>query len=91
MWFAGRDQIVRFLASTVLRVPGMFRLIPTAADGQPALIGYGKGADGYYHAHAVQVLTIAGASISHITSFNDPALVATFGFPPLLNDSAAQP
>ena len=91
MWFAGRDQVIRFLASTVLRGPGLFRLIPTVANGQPALVGYGKGADGRYHAHAVQVLTIAGASISHIVSFNDPDLVTTFGFAPLLNDSAAQP
>ena len=84
MWFTGRDAVVGFLVAVVLREPGLFRMIPTLANGQPALIGYGRGVDGRYHAHAVQVLTFAGGSISHIVSFNDPDLVATFGFPQLL-------
>ena len=88
MWFAGRDPIVQFLGSAVLRVPGRFRMIPTVANGQPALVGYLRGADGRHHAHAVQVLTFAGSSISHIVSFNDPELVTTFGFPPVLPDTA---
>jgi len=86
-WFTGRDAVVNFLASRVLRKPGLFRMKPTFANGQPALIGYGLGADGRYHAHAVQVLTFTGTSVSHIVSFNDPALVATFGFPPDLPDT----
>jgi RNA polymerase sigma-70 factor (ECF subfamily) len=88
MWFAGRDPIVQFLGSVVLREPGLFRMIPTVANGQPALVGYVRGADGRYHAHAVQVLTFTGSSISHIVSFNDPELVTTFGFPPLLPETA---
>jgi RNA polymerase sigma-70 factor, ECF subfamily len=84
MWFAGRDAIVGFLGSSVLREPGLFRMLPTLANGQPALVGYGLGADGRHHAHAVQVLTLAGSSISHVVSFNDAELVTTFGFPPVL-------
>lgn len=87
MWFAGRDPIGQFLESVVLREPGRFKMIPTLANGQPALVGYGRDADGRYHAHAVQVLTFAAGSISHIVSFNDADLVKTFGFPPLLPET----
>jgi RNA polymerase sigma-70 factor (ECF subfamily) len=88
LWFVGRDLIVQFLASRVLREPDLFRMIPTMANGQPALVCYRRGTDGHYHAHAVQVLTVAESSITHVVSFNDPGLVATFGFPPLLPDTA---
>jgi RNA polymerase sigma-70 factor (ECF subfamily) len=84
IWFAGRDPIGRFLAAWVLRAPRVFRMIPTAANGQPALVGYARGADGSYHAHAVQVLAFAGSSVTRVTSFNDPDLVATFGLPSVL-------
>jgi RNA polymerase sigma-70 factor, ECF subfamily len=89
IWFSGRISVVEFLATTVLREPGLFRMIPTLANGQPALVGYGRGADGRYHAHAVQVLATDGAWITSVVSFNDPTLVATFGFPPILDDAAA--
>jgi RNA polymerase sigma-70 factor (ECF subfamily) len=89
MWFAGRAPIVRFLAAWVLREPGHFRMIPTAANGQPALVTYQLTADGALHAHGVQVLTLAGSSVTRVVSFNDPELVAAFGMPPVLPDSAA--
>ncbi len=65
-------------------------MMSTTANGQPALVGYGRGDDGRYHAHAVQVLTFAGSSIKRVVSFNDPRLVTTFGFPQVLPDSARQ-
>jgi RNA polymerase sigma-70 factor, ECF subfamily len=88
IWFAGRHRIIEFLATRVLPEPGRFRMIPTTANGQPALVGYGRGDDGRYHAHAVQVLTFAGSSIAGVVSFNDSHLVATFGFPPVLPGAA---
>ena len=36
-WFTGRELIGRFLQSWGLSEPGRFQLIPTAANGQPAL------------------------------------------------------
>jgi RNA polymerase sigma-70 factor (ECF subfamily) len=96
-WFAGRDLVLAFLGARVLGQPGDFRLIPTAANGQPALAGYIRDREGPYRAHAVQVLTLAGSSggvrgrppgpalrVSRIVSFNDPALVTTFGLPQVL-------
>jgi RNA polymerase sigma-70 factor, ECF subfamily len=93
-WFAGRDQIVAFLASYVLRRPGDFRMVPTAANGQPALACYMRGRDGIHRAHAIAMLTLAGSRIARIVSFNDPGLFTMFRLPQVVPDdprlSAAQ-
>jgi hypothetical protein len=39
-WFTGRELIGRFLQTRVLSEPGRFQVIPTAANGQPALAAY---------------------------------------------------
>jgi RNA polymerase sigma-70 factor, ECF subfamily len=83
-WFVGRERIGRFLRARVLRKPGDFKVVPVAANGQPAAACYLRGDDGLHHAHAVQVLTIGTAGITHIVSFNQPALFAAFGLPPIL-------
>jgi len=41
-----------------------------------------------YRAHAIQVFSAAASHITRITSFNDPALLATFGLPPVLPATA---
>jgi RNA polymerase sigma-70 factor (ECF subfamily) len=80
-WFSGRELIGRFLAARVLTEPGRFRMIPTAANGQPALAAYHRGRDGEYRAHSICVLATAGSRVTRVTSFNDPSLFATFGLP----------
>jgi RNA polymerase sigma-70 factor, ECF subfamily len=81
-WFAGREAIGRFLGDVVLTKPGRFWMRPAAANGQPALAAYERDADGVYRAHAIQVITVTGPLISHVVSFNDPALFGVFGLPP---------
>jgi RNA polymerase sigma-70 factor, ECF subfamily len=83
-WFAGRDLVVAFLGARVLGRPGDVRMIPTAANGQPALAAYFRDREGIYRAHAIQVLTFAGSRVARIVSFNDAELVTTFGLPPVL-------
>ena len=83
-WFAGRDQVVGFLAARVLGQPGDFKLIRVAANGQPGFAAYLRDGDGRYRAHAVQVLTLDAASIARVVSFNQPELFAMFGLPPVL-------
>jgi RNA polymerase sigma-70 factor (ECF subfamily) len=83
-WFTGRDQIGRFLGTRVLGQPGDFTLVPIAANSQPGFACYLLGRDGHHHAHAVQVLTIGGAGIAHIVSFNQPELFPVFGLPQVL-------
>ena len=64
-------------------------MIPTAANGQPALAAYMRGHDGVYRAHSVCVLTIAASRVTRVTSFNDPGLLATFGLPETVPAAAA--
>jgi RNA polymerase sigma-70 factor, ECF subfamily len=80
-WFTGRAQIGCFLATRVLSEPGCFQLIPTAANGQPALATYLRDPDGVYQAHSICVLTIATSRIARVTAFHDPGLFAAFGLP----------
>jgi RNA polymerase sigma-70 factor (ECF subfamily) len=96
-WFAGRQKVLRFVASTLFTEPGRFRMRATAANGQPAFAIYERDADGTYAAHAVQVLTITGAGIARIVTFLDPGLFEAFGLPhryeaaaPVLSDEPAR-
>jgi RNA polymerase sigma-70 factor (ECF subfamily) len=88
-WFIGRELIGRFLQAKVLTEQPRFQMIPTAANGQPALAAYMRDRDGVYRAHAIQVLTIAASRITRVTSFNDPGLLATFGLPRTVPAAAA--
>jgi RNA polymerase sigma-70 factor (ECF subfamily) len=89
IWFAGRDQVSKFLARRVLVQPGQFAMMPALANGQPSVAAYERGADGHYHAHAIQVLTVRAGLISRITSFNDGGLFAAFGLPARYPDELA--
>jgi RNA polymerase sigma-70 factor, ECF subfamily len=82
-WFAGRDMIRDFLAAQVLTGPGRYRLVPTAANGQPAFAAYQREPGGAYRAHAVIVLALSPAGITRIVIFLEPALFGRFGLPPL--------
>jgi RNA polymerase sigma-70 factor, ECF subfamily len=80
-WFAGREHVALFLRTHVLREPGRMRMIPTSANGQPALAEYTRGQDGVYRAFGVQVLTVVGSRIARVSAFLDPSLVEAFGLP----------
>jgi RNA polymerase sigma-70 factor (ECF subfamily) len=81
-WFTGRRAVVGFLASRVLRTRDQWRLVPARANSQPALVVDQRVGDDRYEAYGVQVLTLVGARIAHITAFNDSSLVLTFGLAP---------
>ena len=83
-WFTGRDAVVGFLSSRVLRGAEQWRMVPTRANGQPAIVAYERAGDGRYEAHGVQVLSLIGDRVARITAFNDPSLVPTFGLAPAL-------
>jgi RNA polymerase sigma-70 factor, ECF subfamily len=80
-WFAGWENAAEFLRSKVLLEPGAMRMIPTTANGQPALAEYARHDDGVYRAVGIQVLTIAGTRIARICAFFDPSLLDAFGLP----------
>ncbi|WP_040810435.1 sigma-70 family RNA polymerase sigma factor [Nocardia concava] len=74
-WFAGRDQIVGFLASLGIEA-GTLRMVRASANGQAAVAEYRRGGDGRFHAYSLQVLGMSGDGISHIVAF-----CGTGGFP----------
>jgi RNA polymerase sigma-70 factor (ECF subfamily) len=79
-WFTGRETVVRFLATR--HGSAGIRMVPTVANGQPAVAAYAHDAGGVLRAQALHVLTLTSAGISHVVAFLDPALVARFGPPP---------
>jgi RNA polymerase sigma-70 factor (ECF subfamily) len=79
-WFSGRDAIGRFIARILAR-SGPWRMVPTGANGQPALGVYTGGGDGPFHAHSIHVFTISGSHIARIVAFQDSGLFAAFGLP----------
>ena len=89
-WYAGRQAIGSFFA-LAWHACGGLRLLPTAANGQPAFAVYERSAaDGRWAAHSIHVLTLQNAMISTMTLFVPPAgphLFEAFGLPHTLPDA----
>ncbi|NUR04816.1 MAG: sigma-70 family RNA polymerase sigma factor [Streptomyces sp.] len=83
-WFRGKKDVLLFLRARG-HGEGSYRMLPTRANGQPAVVMYVRGVDGVLRAHSVQVLTVEGGTLARITAFIDPAQVARFGFPTVLS------
>jgi RNA polymerase sigma-70 factor (ECF subfamily) len=79
VWHAGGEAIATAVAG--LGSPGEWRMVPTAANGQPAAAAYRRGADGRYLAYGVVVLTVSTTGIARIVVFGDPGLLGRFGLP----------
>jgi RNA polymerase sigma-70 factor (ECF subfamily) len=82
VWFTGRDAVTRFLARRAFAEPGDVVLVPTAANGQPAVAEYRRTADNVLRAHSIHVITTGAAGIAAITVFLDPALFQAFDLSP---------
>jgi RNA polymerase sigma-70 factor, ECF subfamily len=81
VWFTGRDAVMRFLAVRAFTRAGDIVMIPTAANGQPAVAEYRRSSDDVMQSHSIHVLTTGAAGIAAITVFLDPALFSAFGLP----------
>jgi RNA polymerase sigma-70 factor, ECF subfamily len=79
-WYAGLEAVSAFLRVTPLHAPGRWRVLPTTANGQPALAEYLRDGDGFA-AHGISVLTLEGGRISGILAFLDASLFPRFGLP----------
>jgi RNA polymerase sigma-70 factor (ECF subfamily) len=79
-WFRGRGDVLRLLDA---KLPGAGRqlMVETSANGQPAFAKYFRGDDGLFHAHSIQVLTLAKAGVAAVLAFHQPALFPAFGLP----------
>jgi RNA polymerase sigma-70 factor (ECF subfamily) len=79
-WYRGHAAIRRFF-SWAWGPPSTdgVRLVPTAANGQPAFLHYVRGEHpSELVAHGLLVLTLAEDAIAVVTVFRDPALVSAF-------------
>ncbi|GAA2598340.1 sigma-70 family RNA polymerase sigma factor [Actinomadura fulvescens] len=77
-WFDGRDDVGVFLRERVFATP--WRMAPTRANGQLALLCYQGDGNGGFDLAALNVLTLdEHTRITEITAFCDPAVVARFG------------
>ena len=80
VWYAGREAIAGAVAG--LGSPGEWRMLPVAANGQPAAAVYRLGDGGAHQAFGIVVLTVSTTGIARIVGFADPGLLERFGFPP---------
>jgi RNA polymerase sigma-70 factor (ECF subfamily) len=82
-WYRGRDAITVYLRQLFGSPFGrQLRLVPTAANRQPALAVYAPdGPDGPLRPFAIKVFTVDGSLISGITGFVTPRLFPAFGLP----------
>ena len=77
--YQGREPASRFFAS-IFGSGRKFELLPTRANGQPAVGAYVRDPTGISHGAGLSVLTIAGDEISAMTRFENTVL-PWFGLP----------
>jgi RNA polymerase sigma-70 factor (TIGR02960 family) len=77
--YEGREPASRFFAS-IFGSGRKFELVPTRANGQPALGAYVLGPDGMSHGVGLFVLTLSGGEICALTRFEN-AVLPWFGLP----------
>jgi RNA polymerase sigma-70 factor (ECF subfamily) len=86
-WYAGRAAIRTFFDWARKAYDG-YRMVPTAANRQPAFAGYSRPSpDAPWAAHSLHLLSLDEDAISRITLFVKPAaptLFAAFGLPLVL-------
>lgn len=92
-WYAGREAIRAFF-DWAWKSYGGFRLVPTAANGQPAFAMYSRSkTERPWAAHSIHVLSLEQNAISGLTLFikpTGPQLFAAFGLPLTLPDADAE-
>ena len=80
-WYRGRDAIRAFFG-WAWNMYGGFRLVPTAANGQPALAVYCRGQQTLgWRPHSVHVLTLRNDSVAALIMFLAAEVFAAFGLP----------
>jgi RNA polymerase sigma-70 factor, ECF subfamily len=89
-WFRGREAIAEFLPRGPFQPGERWRLVPTQANGQPALAAYSLDEEGGRHAESIIVLTLTSDGlISEITPFRSPELFSDFGLPRAMDPEAS--
>jgi RNA polymerase sigma-70 factor (ECF subfamily) len=78
-WYAGREAIRTFF-EWAWKLYGGFRLVPAAANRQPAFAAYSRNrTDAPWAAHSIHVLSLEREAISGLTLFAKPDGLRLFG------------
>jgi RNA polymerase sigma-70 factor (ECF subfamily) len=81
-WYTGRDEVAAFLRLYPLAESHRWRMLPTSANGQPALAGYLFDEDAEaFVPNCLSVLTLREGRIEEITAFLTPDLFSHFDLP----------
>ncbi|MEV4565886.1 sigma-70 family RNA polymerase sigma factor [Nonomuraea sp. NPDC049419] len=89
-WYQGPESIAELTRTQCpAERAGDLRLVPVAANGQPAFAVYHR-KDGVYGQFAIMVLTLSGDRVSHVGMFFEEQLFETFGLPPKWEGSATK-
>ena len=80
VWFTGQDAVLRFLVARAFTKAGDVVMIPTAANAQPAVAEYRRGADRIMRAHSIHVLTTGAYRDRHHHRLSRPAFVQRVWF-----------
>ena len=84
-WYLGREAIRAFFAWAWEPDSMASRLVPIAANRQPAFALYrSRREDPEYRPHAIELLTLQDDTIAVLTVFRDPRLFTAFGLPVFL-------
>ncbi len=88
-WYVGAENIGRLVERQCPGGVHEMRMLPTAANGQPAFGLYMRRPDGTFTPFHLQVLTLGETSegkpvVDHVAAFFDVALFKDFGLPALL-------
>jgi RNA polymerase sigma-70 factor (ECF subfamily) len=79
-WYVGPESYGRFIERVFAARGRDWRVLPSAANGQPALAAY-TAEDGRHVLHTLQVFTVEAGRIVRTTVFQDPAVFALFELP----------
>jgi RNA polymerase sigma-70 factor (ECF subfamily) len=81
-WYSGRDAVATFLGGWPLSARKRWQLLPTGANGQPAVAGYLWDEQATaFKPETIIVLTLRTERIEEITAFRSPELFPRFGLP----------
>ncbi|GAA1804418.1 sigma-70 family RNA polymerase sigma factor [Actinomadura chokoriensis] len=78
-WFVGAETVVRLILAQCGPAPGDIRMVPAAANGQPAFGLYMRDDEGVHRAYQLQVLSVTGDGVAHVSVFFDTSLFPLFG------------
>jgi RNA polymerase sigma-70 factor (ECF subfamily) len=84
LWYAGREHYGGFIARVFTMRGGGWRMLPTSANGQPALAAYCPDPGGVLRLHTLQVLTVGTEGVRHNVVFQDADVFTAFELSPVI-------